>query len=139
MSEVAGALDTDPASAETRANRSIVDDFVELLYVRRAARIAFERHVAPDYIQHNPSLADGREAAIQLLEPMFSSAAFTLDVKRVLVDGNLAAVHVHARPTPDVRGGAVVDILRLDGGKIVEHWDVLQQWPETSIRPHPMF
>jgi predicted SnoaL-like aldol condensation-catalyzing enzyme len=131
--------ETDSVSAQTMANRSIVKDFVELLYVRRAVRLAFERHVAIDYIQHNPSLPDGREEAIELLEPMFSSAAFTLDVKRILVDGNLAAIHLHARPTPDVLGGAVVDIFRLDGAKIVEHWDVLQQWPETSVNPHPMF
>ena len=131
--------ETDPVTVETVANRSIVDDFVELLYVHRAVRLAFERHVAPGYIQHNPSLPDGREAAIELLEPMFSSPSFTLDVKRVLVDANLAAIHIHARPTPDVLGGAVVDIFRLEGGKIVEHWDVLQPWPETSVNPHPMF
>jgi predicted SnoaL-like aldol condensation-catalyzing enzyme len=128
--------ETDPVTVETVANRSIVDDFVELLYVHRAVRLAFERHVALGYIQHNPSLPDGREAAIELLEPMFSSPSFT---KRVLVDANLAAIHIHARPTPDVLGGAVVDIFRLEGGKIVEHWDVLQPWPETSVNPHPMF
>ena len=109
-------------TVETVAHRSIVDDFVELLYVHRTVRLAFERHVALGYIQHNPSLPDGREAAIELLEPMFSSPSFTLDVKRVLVDANLAAIHI-----------------RLEGGKIVEHWDVLQPWPETSVNPHPMF
>ena len=128
--------ETDPVTVETVANRSIVDDFVELFYAHRAVRLAFERHVALGYIQHNPSLPDGREAAIELLEPMFSSPSFT---KRVLVDANLAAIHIHARPTPDVLGGAVVDIFRLEGGKIVEHWDVLQPWPETSVNPHPMF
>jgi predicted SnoaL-like aldol condensation-catalyzing enzyme len=114
--------ETDPVTVETVANRSIVDDFVELLYVHRAVRLAFERHVALGYIQHNPSLPDGREAAIELLEPMFSSPSFTLDVKRVLVDANLAAIHI-----------------RLEDGKIVEHWDVLQPFPEDSANPHPMF
>ena len=132
-------MEVDPAGQKTQANRSIVADFVELLYVRRAVRLAFEKHVAPDYIQHNPSLPDGRDAAIELLEPMFSSPAFIVDVKRVLVDGDLAAIHLHARPTPDALGGAVVDLFRLQGGKIVEHWDVIQQWPETSVSSHPMF
>ena len=131
--------ETDPVTVETVANRSIVDDFVELLYVHRAVRVAFERHVALGYIQHNPSLPDGREAAIELLEPMFSSPSFTLDVKRVLVDANLAAIHIHARPTPDVLGGAVVDIFRLEGGKIVEHWDVLQRIPDEAANSNTMF
>ena len=120
-------------------NRAVIEDFVELFYRRRAVRAAFERHVAPDYIQHNPGIADGRDAAIEALEPKFSSPGFSTDIKLVLVDGDHAAIHLHARSAPEERGGAVADLYRLAGGRIVEHWDVLQPVPETSANNHPMF
>lgn len=123
----------------TERNRAIVLDFVELFYHRRQVRLAFEKHVGDIYIQHNPTIADGREAAIAMLEPMFSSPEASFDIKRVLVDGDLAAVHLHGRRTAQVRGGAVVDLFRIAEGKIVEHWDVLQPIPEHSVNPHPMF
>jgi predicted SnoaL-like aldol condensation-catalyzing enzyme len=40
---------------------------------------------------------------------------------------------------PEDRGAAVVDILRVENGMIVEHWDVIQAIPATSANPHPMF
>jgi predicted SnoaL-like aldol condensation-catalyzing enzyme len=80
-------------------------------------RAAFERHVAVAYIQHNPNIADGRDAAISALEP----------------------IHVHARSGPDERGGAVADLYRIADGLIVEHWDVLQSIPEATANDHPMF
>jgi predicted SnoaL-like aldol condensation-catalyzing enzyme len=123
----------------TERNRAVVEDFVELFYRRRDVRLAFERHVAPDYIQHNPAIADGREAAVEALEPKFSAAGFLADVKLVLVDGEFAAVHVHARSAPEERGAAVADLYRLAGGRIVEHWDVLQPVPEVAANEHPMF
>jgi predicted SnoaL-like aldol condensation-catalyzing enzyme len=120
-------------------NRAVIEDFVELFYRRRDVRAAFERHVAPDYIQHNPGIADGRDAAITALEPKFSSPGFSTDIKLVLVDGDHAAIHLHARRAPGERGGAVADLYRLAGGRIVEHWDVLQPVPESSANDHPMF
>jgi predicted SnoaL-like aldol condensation-catalyzing enzyme len=100
-----------PASGAdvTERNRAVVHDFVELFYRRRDVRLAFERHVAPDYIQHNPGLPDGRDAAIAALEPKFSAAGFHAEIKRILVDGDLAAIHLHARSAPHERGGAVAD------------------------------
>jgi predicted SnoaL-like aldol condensation-catalyzing enzyme len=123
----------------TQRNRVVVEDFVELFYRRHDVRAAFERHVAEDYIQHNPGIADGRNAAIRALEPKFSAPGFRTDVKLVLVDGEHAVIHVHARMAPDERGGAVADLYRLQGGRIVEHWDVLQPVPELSANEHPMF
>lgn len=127
------------AVSVTETNRRIVNDFVDVMYRQKKVRDAFMKHVVPEYVQHNPNIPDGREAAIAALEPMFSRPAATFDVKRVLVDGDLAAVHLHGRPSPDNRGGAVVDMFRLKDGKIVEHWDVLQPIPEASVNPHPMF
>jgi predicted SnoaL-like aldol condensation-catalyzing enzyme len=126
-------------STLTEANRKIVSRFVDLFYRQKQVRAAFEAYVAEDYIQHNPDIADGREAAVLVLEPMFSKPTFMAEVKRIIVDGDIAVVHLYARSTPEERGGSVMDMFRLKNGKIVEHWDVLQAIPEKSANPHPMF
>lgn len=124
----------------TAANRELVERFVDLFYRRRQVREAFETCVsATHYIQHNPNMPDGREAAITMLEPKFSAPGFQADIQRVLVDGEFAVVHLHARAEPGARGAAVADIFRIEGGQIVEHWDVLQPVPEQALSAHPMF
>ena len=121
------------------SNRQIVTRFVNL-FCGHHVREAFMTYVAPDYIQHNPLAADGRDAAIAAIEPFFASRPeMRCEIQRILVDGNLAAVHYRLRMNPTDRGAAVVDLLRLDHGRIVEHWDVFQPVPEHSNNPHPMF
>lgn len=120
-------------------NRAIVTEFARLFYIERDVRGAFETYVAPDYIQHNPGLADGREAAIAALAPMFADRTKTFTIKRILVDGDMAVIHVHVRPTPQSRGAAVFDMYRLANGRIVEHWDAIQPVPDVSANSHPMF
>lgn len=120
-------------------NRAIVTDFARLFYTERNVKKAFETYVVPDYIQHNPGVADGRDAAIALLTPMFSDPKRSFEIRKILVDGDLAAIHIFAKPDPTARGAAVADFYRLKDGRIVEHWDVIQPIPETSANPHPMF
>jgi predicted SnoaL-like aldol condensation-catalyzing enzyme len=60
-------------------------------------------------------------------------------IKRIIADGNLVAVHSHSRFATDDRGIAVVDILRVEGCKVVEHWDVVQPVPDKSANPNGMF
>jgi predicted SnoaL-like aldol condensation-catalyzing enzyme len=125
---------------ETERNREIVTAFIQLFYGQGRVREAFMTHVAENYIQHNPLAPDGRAAAIAALEPYFASQPNAIrEVQRIVVDGNLAVVHVRARANAEDRGFAIVDILRLEDGKIVEHWDVIQAVPERSANPHPMF
>ncbi|MFC0686582.1 nuclear transport factor 2 family protein [Novosphingobium clariflavum] len=123
----------------TERNRAVVTDFARLFYTERNVRAAFERYVAADYIQHNPAILDGREAAIAMLEPKFSAPSASFDVKRILVDGDMAMIHLHGRPSPDNPGGTVADIYRLKDGRIVEHWDVLQPIQTKTVNPHPYF
>jgi predicted SnoaL-like aldol condensation-catalyzing enzyme len=123
----------------TERNRAVVLAFAEAFYRDKDVRRAFVEHVADGYVQHNPNIPDGRDEAIAALEPKFSNPEATFAVKRVLVDGDLAVVHVHARMSATDPGGAVADIFRLEDGWIVEHWDVLQPVPVTSLNPHPMF
>lgn len=120
-------------------NRAIITEFAHLFYVNRDVSLAFRKYVVPDYIQHNPGIADGRDAAIAALQPMFSEPDREFRVLRIIVDGDIAVIHVHAIPEPDGRGASVFDMYRIVDGKIVEHWDAIQPVPENSANPHPMF
>lgn len=127
------ALDTDAA------NRAIVTDFARLFYTERDVPLAFSTYVSPDYIQHNPGIADGRDAAIEALAGMFAEEGREFRIKQIIVDGDMAVIHVQAIPEQGSRGASVFDMYRLQDGRIVEHWDAIQPVPETSANPHPMF
>ena len=123
----------------TESNRAVILEFADSLYRRHDVRRAFENYVVPDYVQHNPGIIDGREAAVAFLEPMFSRSDATFEIKRIIVDGDLAVIHLFGRGDSNTRGAAVCDIYRLENGKIVEHWDVIQPVPESARNPHPLF
>ena len=118
--------------------RSFFAEFADLMYGRKDVRTAFDRYVAVDYVQHNPGLADGRDAARDALAEMFADPTFDPEVVRLLVDGDVCALHVRVRRNGEPVA-AVVDIYRADGDQIVEHWDVIQPWPATAANDHPMF
>ena len=61
------------------------------------------------------------------------------DFKRFVAEGDLVVVHSHLVRKPGDRGMAVMDIFRLENGKIVEHWDVLQEVPESPANNNTMF
>jgi predicted SnoaL-like aldol condensation-catalyzing enzyme len=123
----------------TESNRAIVTAFARQFYEERDVRGAFETYVVPDYIQHNPGIPDGRDAAVAMLEPLFSQPGASFAVKRIMVDGEYAVIHLHGRPDPAIAGVAVADLYRLADGKIVEHWDVIQPIAADTVNPHPYF
>ena len=98
-------------------------------------------YLGDHYTQHNPTARDGAEGLhgyIDFLKSKFPENHG--EIKQVLADGNLVALHVHSKRTPDSRGRAIVDIFRLtDDGKVVEHWDVIQDIPEESMNDNTMF
>ena len=125
-------------AALTTDRRSFFEGFVDLMYRRLDIRSAFDTYVADDYIQHNPGLADGRAAAREALADKFGAPGFSIEVVRMLVDGDLCALHL--RPSRDGKpAAAIVDLYRADGDLIVEHWDVIQPWPAAAANDHPMF
>lgn len=137
---VSSQMNIAPKNGEmTKKNRKIIEDFADIFYRQKDVEKAFMKYVAEDYIQHNPNILDGRQAAITALKPKFSNPEAIFDIKRIIVDGNLAVIHVHGRMNKSQLGGAVADIYRLENGKIVEHWDVLQPVPEKAINPKAMF
>jgi predicted SnoaL-like aldol condensation-catalyzing enzyme len=133
-----------PAAAQSGegecSTRAVMDAFIPLFFEQRNAKEAFEKWVHPDYINHNPMAQTGRDAAVNFLQPFFdANPQARYIVHRVLVDGDLAAVHNEARFDPNGRPSAVVDLFRVENCKIVEHWDVIQQVPERSMNENGMF
>jgi predicted SnoaL-like aldol condensation-catalyzing enzyme len=97
-------------------------------------------YLGDKYIQHNPLAADGPEGLQAFLEfARDNLSGFKVEFKRVLADGDFVIVHAHATNGPDDRGSAVMDIFRLEDGKVVEHWDVIQPIPETAQNDNTMF
>jgi predicted SnoaL-like aldol condensation-catalyzing enzyme len=120
--------------------KEVVTKFMTEFYLQKRVREAFETWVEPGYIQHNPLAATGRDAAIAFLEPFFQGHPDAVySIKRIVADGNLVAVHSHAKFAAGDRGLAVVDILRVEHCKIAEHWDVAQPVPEKAANSNGMF
>jgi predicted SnoaL-like aldol condensation-catalyzing enzyme len=120
--------------------KEVATKFMTTFYVDKKVREAFETWVVPGYIQHNPLAQNGRDAAIQFLEPYFAkNPAITYSIKRIIADGKLVAVHSHGIFMPGSPGNAIVDILRVENCKVVEHWDVIQPVPEKSANNNSMF
>ena len=97
-------------------------------------------YLGPRYTQHNPQAQDGPEGLkgyIAFLKDKFPQQHN--DFKRVFADGDYVIVHCHSVQVPGTRGRAIVDIFRLENGKIVEHWDVAQDIPEKMPHNNGMF
>ena len=101
---------------------------------------AVDRFIAPGYIQHS-SLAEPGVAALKrwLDDRRADSPEAQQTIHRAFADGDHVIVHVHVRRWPGDAGLAVVDIFRLEGGMIVEHWDVIQDVPADPVNPLGMF
>ena len=101
---------------------------------------AAAKYLGPRYTQHNPGAADGPEglkAFLGFLREKFPGARS--EIRRVFADGDYVILHVHAVREPGTRGAAIVDIFKLENGKIVEHWDVRQDIPERAANANGMF
>jgi len=96
--------------------------------------------IGNQYIQHNPLAQDGIEGLRQFilyLQNNYPDAHS--EIKKVFSDGDYVMLHVHSIRTPGTRGRAIFDLFRLENGKIVEHWDVIQEIPGESSNPNGMF
>lgn len=121
-------------------SKNIVVDFYNKVFVEHHAKEGAEAHLAPDYIQHNPSIATGRQPFIDFFVPYFAqNPNHRARIVRVIADDHLVAVHVHVTNGPTDRGVAIVDIFRVEHGKIVEHWDVIQPVAENPANSNTMF
>lgn len=126
-------------AAQMEENKKAVAEFYEAAVNQKNFEAA-SKFLGPRYIQHNPTAADGPEglrAYINFLREKFPDSHS--EVKRVFADGDYVIQHVHSVRTPGSRGLAIINIFRLENGKIVEHWDVIQEVPEKPANTNTMF
>ncbi|MCA1323364.1 ester cyclase [Herbaspirillum sp. alder98] len=102
---------------------------------------AAERYIAPAYIQHNPRVANGRDAFVAAFTAIFARYPQRHStIHAAIAEGDLVALHVHTVTDSNDIGMAIVDIFRFDNaGNIVEHWDVMQPVPATTASGNGMF
>ena len=120
-------------------NRENAIAFYEMAYLGKPAE-AVERYVGAEYIQHNPAVADGKSGFIQYFERMAAEfPSKTIAFLRSVAEGDMVALHTH-QVWPGGDEYVTMDFFRFDGaGKIVEHWDSIQEVPKEAANANGMF
>ncbi len=123
----------------TDKNKNSAISFYKMAYEGDPAK-AIELYVGAEYIQHNPDVGDGKQAFIEYFDRMHKEYPDkTIKFVRAIAEGELVALHTHQR-WPGGDEYVTMDFFRFDeAGKIVEHWDAIQQIPEKSANGNTMY
>ena len=124
---------------DLEANKRNAIAFYQTAYLGEPAK-AVEMYVGAEYIQHNPLVGDGKRAFIEYFEQMAKDyPEKNIEFVRAVAEGDLVALHTH-QTWPENEEYVTMDFFRFDQhGKIVEHWDAIQQVPGETKNNNPMY
>lgn len=129
----------DAPAGRLEANKKLVVAFYDAA-INRKDYAAASAMLGSQYKQHNPTAADGAEGLkgfIDFLKTRFPNQKG--EIKQVIAEGDKVVLHVHSTRGDGTPGRAIVDIFRVADGKVVEHWDVIQDIPEKASNTNGMF
>jgi predicted SnoaL-like aldol condensation-catalyzing enzyme len=125
--------------SDIERNKQVVVDYYQTAF-NGNPRKAVADHFGDRYIQHNPDAKDGPEASIGFVTWLRGEyPELRLDIKRVIAEEDFVVTHSHLILRPGEQGRALADFFRLENGKVVEHWDVIQDVPTKSANNNGMF
>lgn len=120
-------------------NKRMVAEFYDLIINKKDYESA-KKYMGPRYKQHNPLVKDWPDGLREFIEFLKTNAPEAhSEIIQSFADGDYVILHVHSLRQPNTRGRAIIEIFRLENGLIDEHWDVIQEIPETSANPNGMF
>lgn len=120
--------------------KSAAIDFLDIAFNRGEPQKAVSQYVGQNYIQHNPQVPDGADALIGFVDTFRKQfPEMRLETKRAIAEDAMVVTHSHLTLIPGEPGLAIADFFRFEDGKVVEHWDVIQNIPETSANSNGMF
>ena len=119
-------------------NKQIVREFYDTIINKKDYETAKEKYIGIRYKQHNPLVKDFPEGLKEFIEFLrINHPDAKSEIVRCFAEGDCVILHVHSVRPPLHR--AIVEIFRLENGRIEEHWDVIQTVPEISANPNGMF
>jgi predicted SnoaL-like aldol condensation-catalyzing enzyme len=120
-------------------NKANAIAFYRMAYEGNPAK-AIELYIGDQYIQHNPDVADGTQGFIDYFERMGAEyPEKSIEFVRAIAEGDLVALHTH-QTWPGNDQYVTMDFFRFDeNGKIVEHWDSIQQIPKDAKNENTMY
>jgi predicted SnoaL-like aldol condensation-catalyzing enzyme len=128
-----------PTAAQLESNKKTAIAFYDAAINQKNYDAAI-KYLGAHYRQHNPTAADGAEGLkgfIDFLKSKYPNQKG--EIRHVVAEGDLVVLHVHSTRGDNTPGRAIVDIFRLENGKVVEHWDVIQDIPEKASNNNGMF
>ena len=125
--------------AKLEANKQNAIDFYRIAYFGEPAK-AVEMYVGAEYIQHNPLVGDGKQAFIDYFTEMAEQfPGKKIEFVRAVAERDLVALHTH-QTWPGNEEYVTMDFFRFDAdGKIIEHWDSIQEVPIGTKNGNPMY
>lgn len=122
-----------------KQNKENAIAFYKMAYEGNPGKAA-ELYVGSKYVQHNPLVGEGIDPFIEYFERMKKEYPNkSIEFVRSVAEGDLVALHTH-QVWPGNDEYITMDFFRFDrDGKIIEHWDTIQQIPETSANNNKMY
>jgi predicted SnoaL-like aldol condensation-catalyzing enzyme len=125
-------------SNQATDNMQIATAFFEAVTIKKDFEMATQ-YLGSRFTEHSPHAADGYKGLQDLIGFLKQYPHSQFIVKRTIVDGDYVMLHVNTILEPNTLGQAVMELFRLQNGKVVEHWDITQDVPVNSENPNGMF
>lgn len=121
---------------DLEANKELVRKFFQTVFTEHKVDEGLE-YLSDSYIQHNQMVPGGKEPMREAFKRGLDGVS--CEIKQMIAEGDRVAVFHHFKFDPNALGATVIDIFRIENGKLAEHWDVMAPIPENPPFPKPVF